>query len=473
MKLSVAATLLAQCVPALPQTLLMQDVGSTVDNVIHPLKAQGATPSTHAFNKLKSVSGHAKQRVLSKVQGTLKNVSPQWLKGHLQCDPSSTDADTGVLSCDHGFYCKESHASNHGGFCRAIPTSQSEAHAITTTYPSVPIDKDARLSCDPNAPDLGILSCGQGEICRPDGTSDMGGICVPTATASRKLVTVDAYLTSCDPSSSDYSPYCDCGGVDTTTGTGAISCLQSDYELCAGVIADIGVTYSFTSRNLTSLRACYEITVPYYQKACIVSNFQDGADVSSSCTIEFNGQECSSCVSTDSFYDFDCSAIDPNLVGSDVPQLLPVAAQCAYGPGGGGNYSVCIPCTEGTIIPPANYATNVTIEGYGDLSCGALAYGSANGLVPDALCPVFAGLAQASCCAPANTDPTSTPAPSSANVPDGGEPAPAPEGEEPAPAPEGEEPAPAPDGGSSAPLLPFHGVVWSVIVSTLAQMFVP
>lgn len=481
MKLAVAATLLAQCVPALPQTLIVQDLGNTIDHAVQPLHRFDGdkSPSIRLLSKLKdkAKNRHARNRALSQIQGVLKNGLSRSLKGHPQCDPTSTDPDTGILSCGEGLTCRKSDASDLGGFCQATLTSQglidrrNRVHAIgkrsfAPAYPFVGVAKDTpQTPCDPSSPDVGILSCQEDELCKHDESSALGGICVQTSAISRSLYTVDEYQSYCDPTSTELG-ICDCSGLDTATGTGSITCMQeipfgTYIPGCDGLIAYFSLSFEFTSSNFSSGTQCYAITAPEYQKGCFTKFYTGGATSADSCTAEFNGQECSSCAITDDFYDFDCSAIDPNVVGGTRNELLPILGECATG---GTNGTSCVLCSEGYAIPATKYGVFLPIATY-EISCGDLAIAPAYNFIPEPYCSSLAPVVQEECCeatssegteapAPGPSDPTSAPGPSETSAPEGGE------------------PAPAPDGGSHAAVLPVLGAVWSaVIFSTLVQLF--
>jgi hypothetical protein len=486
MKISVAAALLAQCVPAWSQTLVAntKDLlgSSSVDKKgQQPLLQRGLLPrryhrpSTRLLHRLKNkASRHARKPVLlSEGQGVLTNsFFTHPLKARQQCDPASKDPDVGLLSCSKGLSCVLSDASDLGGYCEGTVSmhgmTQGQAYAVEkgripplTYYTSVPFKKETQSQeCDPNAPDLGILSCQEGEFCSRNENSDQGGFCVQGGASSRSLFTVDDIVVLCDPSNSDgYEKECDCSALNNSTGSGTITCIHRDRTPyvpgCEDVLFDETYIYTFVSGPMISFTDCYEITVPYYQKACFIFHYPIGASTADSCSLEVNGQECSSCAITDEFFDFDCSTIDPNMVGSTVYELSSILAQCYAGAENG---TICTLCSEGYFIPEDKNDLNVTVPEYGAISCGTMAYAAASAKIPDSYCSSFATVAQNDCCEPSSTQGTnaSTPTPSNPEVPEEGEPAPE----------QGDE------ASAAVPVVvSVRGVAWSVILSTLAQLF--
>lgn len=325
----------------------------------------------------------------------------------LPCNPTSTDADTGILSCGENSFCKPVSWSLLGGVCTG--TSQAEfGHGFDNDGESAAgavLMKSSTVlaphECKPALIDVGILGCQEGEFCKVDETSKLGGICVRAVVPSRRrLATVDDFLPTCDPSNEYYSSACDCS---TWNVTGTISCVYEDQNFgfdvpgCDEVIGDMSTILAFEGRTLSSITNCYDITLPYSQKACVSLNVPAGASIADSCSIEFNGVDCNSCVSNDYFYDFDCSNVDGGTVGTSFVEWSSVLTQCYTG---AQNNTCTNLCAEGYSIPESRYDYILTIPDNGEVSCGFLAYSAANALIRDAICTSVTTAAQENCCQP-------------------------------------------------------------------------
>ncbi len=84
------------------------------------------------------------------------------------CDPKSTDADVGILSCGMNYVCEPSSTSSLGGVCSPLESTRRDSAGKSTE----------RVPCDPTLIDLGILACEGGQYCQHDETSETGGFCV-------------------------------------------------------------------------------------------------------------------------------------------------------------------------------------------------------------------------------------------------------------------------------------------------------
>ena len=114
-------------------------------------------------------------------------------------------------------------------------------------------DKNARL-CNPSSDDadVGLLSCGFNHYCAESQDSYLGGICSKTVDSSmgRRLQDSDVSVFGtvdlqefCDPSSPTVGTYsCDCTNFDLSTGSGYIGCVLSEgycFEECPQVCASL------------------------------------------------------------------------------------------------------------------------------------------------------------------------------------------------------------------------------------------
>ncbi len=353
----------------------------------------------HVQHRSKIPSLHAKRRSLKLKAKALRNNFPGVLK-NLLCDPTETEADTGILSCGEGRTCVPFLGSDLNGIC--VSKLPKENGSGTKQAISGPMLGKARwmkpdttstnlVPCDPEWIDIGILACGEGKICKSDKASDLGGFCFATPVSSRHLYTVDR----CDPASPFFYDFCDCTGLDTTSGTGVISCLPPEsfgdvYPGCEDTIVSTSTVYTFEGSNLISYRYCIEAMSPYYQKFC------QGYNVAiASCIIEFNGQVCNTCSIIEGSSSFDCSNIEGGGSGNSLLQGFPIFAQCYTGPS---TYTCTSLCASGDYIPFENYSNNVTTPELGEISCAALGLAEASVSIPDNLCPLYTAAAQSGCC---------------------------------------------------------------------------
>lgn len=350
---------------------------------------------------------HAKRRALHATRrldfqsGALRNI-PGRLKNQDLCDPSSTDADTGILSCGEDRMCQTSLESKLGGVCVRKNRSAGFADILGS------IRSNSRLihyntifsnivECDPAAIDVGILACEEGQFCRKDEAYELGGVCVATSANSRHLYTVEL----CNPASQLFSSTCDCTGFDPTTGAGFITCPYPgvpsaiyNYPGCEDITTSSSVIYTFQGSILASYGLCYDFTTTYNQQSC----FQ--LDLLGQCSVQLNGQTCSSCTMTGDTYFVDCSNVEGGGVGSSALDFVPILATC-YSPSTGnstGTYNCFTLCSEGDYIADANQDITVTVQGVGVFTCGDLAVAEALGTISDTECSAFITAAQSACC---------------------------------------------------------------------------
>ncbi len=269
------------------------------------------------------------------------------------CDPFSRDPDVGILSCEHGSFCKLSKDSLMSGRCTSA-IQEGGRHTLRTRNAfsrdgRSGILKNARksvtmaasegtLECDatPGSPDTGILSCRDGQHCVPHTSSSVGGVCVESASSRRRLYQLAGDPGLCDPNSEGYMYFdCDCSGYDVVTGTGNIACTVFEkycvgplYQGCDDVCATKTLSYNFLNFATPGYRFCDEIVTPYAQKICFEEIF--GLDV---CTLTFNDQPCTSCtIVPDHGYDFisfDCTNVG-GIKGKTIYDLLmlPIIETC-------------------------------------------------------------------------------------------------------------------------------------------------
>jgi hypothetical protein len=196
--------------------------------------------------------------------------------------------------------------------------------------------KTAEVECDPTASDadVGILSCGLGKYCMEVEDSGLGGLCVEAADVERDLqVSEPAIGDYCDPLSPRYGAYtCDCTNFDVASGTGSFECLFDEeycvdpaYSICAIVVgaADVAMDGSYVAST------CYDFFKPYDQSTC----FEYSS--TGTCAIDFNGMQCNSCERVDFIGDddvleneytcleFDCTNTEGMHTGSECTGASP------------------------------------------------------------------------------------------------------------------------------------------------------
>ncbi len=329
MKFSVAAGFLVQTLPALSlkadiltppeQRLQVKDIVYSAKgrpNSQGLLQHHSKTRALHARRSLVKQSRRARN-----VAGVLENLA--------LCDPAGTDADTGILSCGEGRTCVPNLGSELGGICiPRLPLKDQSATKEdmsglllgqphwTKHVTTVPTDL---VQCDPTVVDIGILACEEGKICKKDKASELGGFCLTVPSYSRQLETVAL----CDSASPDFNAFCDCTGLEPTSGTGDIVCLLAyNYRPigCDDLIYSAVATYTYQQSYLIYDAYCLVVTSPYYQTLC---QFYDSQ--SDSCLLDLNDQPCNTC--SVSFYD--CSNVQGGASGVFLDEVLPIFSQCS------------------------------------------------------------------------------------------------------------------------------------------------
>jgi hypothetical protein len=341
--------------------------------------------------------------------GKLKNAlqgSTSTRAGFAACDPSSTNADTGVLSCGKGRFCKPNKSSDLGGECADRIRSDSG----TTTGNGGALKKARQnnkgqaglVECDPAAPDLGILSCGPDESCVKNQDSNSGGFCVNPGRTARGLIHLTEDVGLCDPTSDDYGIYpCDCSSFDNTAKTGTISCNVADnvcfgdvfygcYETCGA----IQVTYDFEASSLSSLKYCYTFSTSDTESICVTY----GAGFAT-CETEYNGQSCTSCevLESDGF-SFDCSNTGGPSASGGRPIISTGAIEACYEPVEDGEYCKLCGYDSNGLVPYANNNLPVFLRGFGDTTCYGLVVASRSNQISAEKCSEASAVARSSCC---------------------------------------------------------------------------
>jgi len=209
--------------------------------------------------------GHrqGKHSARSRLSGRRKLNNARWQA--VECDPTSTDADIGILSCgDDSLYLEDS-KSTLGGFCvkssakarRHMEMKNGKSPPTTSTFERVNFAEAINPTrgsayCDPSSPYHGLLDC-------------------------------------------------NCNDFDLQTSTGSFQCIHHSYcfsavsECCADTCGSITISYENVGDGTYSYQACYAFETPYQQTFCFgkSKNLADGTSVG--CYGSFNGESCGAC----------------------------------------------------------------------------------------------------------------------------------------------------------------------------------
>jgi hypothetical protein len=435
MKLAVAAGILAQTLPVISEKAvdLLNGVGQEkkfdLASILASLpREQVPVDGLYRYGKQRRDRGGRRTQASLQKQLQGKKTGPLMSKplfpeNEKPCNPSSKDADVGILSCGKGKYCEEDETVFLGGKCtsRVAPEGNSLGMSKTAlaSFGKGGILKNIReaankaaaakgtLECDPstgNSVDVGILSCGEGKQCLPSPDSSRGGFCAPEAPASRQLYHLTAEAGLCDPTHPDYLTYdCDCTGFDNATGTGDIPCtVIEDYCLglvytgCADTCLTRTVGYTFDNFTSPGYSFCFDFSTPYAQKICFEEFFE-----TDTCEVSFNDQPCTSCelvgTGNSSAIAFDCVNAGGNEGSTEygLAELLPIIDTC-YIPG---YNEECTLCPESTAFNFYSYDTVVDIPELGEFNCRQLYYSSYQYYgISEGYCPAVAAATADACC---------------------------------------------------------------------------
>jgi hypothetical protein len=214
--------------------------------------------------------------------------------------------------------------------------------------------EEAIQECDPysatmNNADVGILSCGQGRYCLESSMVSSAknlaefsfqGVCIsmpdestvelldsmmlsPNEQGSRMLQSngtsvIDDMYDICYGNMSDAYVDCDCEGVDVATYTGSLSCQYSE-QICGDLSNVCGgnVTFCYQITYDLSVSAPYtfQTQMQYDFTSPTVFQYQYGVQYTGSpdpdsCTVSFDGTQCTSCEFTQILYDGDNAPTD-------------------------------------------------------------------------------------------------------------------------------------------------------------------
>jgi hypothetical protein len=282
------------------------------------------------------------------------------------------------------------------------------------------------MECDPSLEgdaDIGILSCGAGRYCAESAESPTGGICLTNEAngefgdrrrgLQRDETIIDELQYACDYAYLiEYE--CTCN-LDAATYSGTAVCTTP--SVCTTYPSACNVnttdcrsdTYSVNVKSVGSwdTELCIEFTAPYQQKTCYSLTMVDfGQDVASECSINFQGEACSSCQAYAMFdpneqggnitypsqicYLFDCTNTASGLSGNTC--TFPVSSMSLYLDTYG-----CPPCNlcgvNGTMMSPET-SVRVLNNTY---QCGYIQDVSSMGFFTEASCQYFSSAVETAC----------------------------------------------------------------------------
>ncbi len=364
-------------------------------------------------NKKSRVDASPDQKAASRVAKTRKVAARHKTTNSLSCDPWSSDADTGVLSCKEGRHCKPSTKSPLGGECLlssdvlnvtpkmsrfALPNKQGILRNIRISKSQI---TSSPIECDPSVADIGILPCGADASCVKSNDSKMGGLCQPSMTRRRTSTAYYGPSRLCASSSYEDTFYsCKCDDFDSTTKSGSITCTYKEetcfgsmYYGCYATCATRSFTQGFENDTYTSYKSCINFSTPRAESFCR-SYGNDWAK----CEVEFNGETCNSCSYEKYYLNFDCSNIPggPVLSGSGRPTASLSIIQECYKPVDG---EYCNLCGYDMFIPSSYGDKPIPLSGFGDtLTCYGLQEAQWSNQISTDKCTEASAVAQASCC---------------------------------------------------------------------------
>ncbi len=369
-------------------------------------------PRMNASSHQKAASQVAKAKKVASLGRRLKNEGAN--NDSLQCDPWSSNPDTGVLSCKEGRDCKPSKMSPLGGEC-LLPSDVLDGTIKTSrfAFPNkqevlrnirIPRSQNnsSPIECDPTVADIGILPCGSDASCVKSNDAKMGGFCETSMTHRRTSMAYDGPSSLCEgPSYQETYFSCKCEDFDSTTKSGSITCTDKEevcfgsmYYGCYGTCATRSFTQVIENDTSTSSKSCINFSTPKAESFCR-SYRNDRAN----CEVEFNGETCNSCSYEGYNLNFDCSNISggPVLSGDGwYITSLPIIQEC-YKPVDG---EYCNLCGYDMFIPHSKRDKVIPLSGFGDiLTCYRLQEAQWSNQISTDKCTEASAVAQASCCA--------------------------------------------------------------------------
>lgn len=215
MRLAVATALLVQSFPASSSSSIAKDV-RRVNKVERPDQKRRRSLSVPLNVGKESIKVDRKTKLVKEVKA-LKNLVSNLVPA-IECDPTFSSVDVGLLSCGTGQYCAESADSLLGGICMDVVTGQRALQDDNSTY----LSTVQSIFCEYN-----------------NATCSCSGY---DATAYTLDVTC-AFPTSCD-------------GQDSYCGGSFEHCFSADQ------------TISFLGAGLYTKSTCFKNSAPYEQDVC-------------------------------------------------------------------------------------------------------------------------------------------------------------------------------------------------------------
>lgn len=311
---------------------------------------------------------------LRNLRGTEQQQKHESSSARIECDP--TTVDVGVLGCGgHTQYCLESSSSSLGGYCVAATTDGSSSSPGNTRHHSFEEATAVAMSATATASRRRL---------EEDVIDDDEFVLDDNGKASYSLLN---YLESfCDLSDDSFT--CDCEPVDEMEYTSSAFCISPTYisevsTICGDQLPNITVSFSITSDFVVTApwtasgQFCIQLTEPRTLEYCYGYEW-NGEDQPKTCTMSFNGTECTSCDIVDDYCkEFDCTNTGLPISGSScdgifedyiykeifVKDYLPCPNAC-YLCGGPGGY---------TATPSAPFVGSSSSATCGEVQLGALA----------------------------------------------------------------------------------------------------
>ncbi|KAG7372634.1 hypothetical protein IV203_018777 [Nitzschia inconspicua] len=316
-------------------------------------------------------------------------------------------------------------------------------------------------SYDDAVVDVGILSCGKGRYCLESSfvssaeypvESSLGGVCVDMPAestidlldsimittqkdqlGSRNLqgnysTIIEDMNTICYGNLTGPNVACECEGVDVAAYTGSLSC--SYQEICGDLenLCEDTVTFCYAITYSLSVTAPYigGLQIQYDFSSPFVLQYQYGITYNGSpspetCTITFDGNQCSSCEFQEASecFTFDCSNTDNGLTGTVCGNATVVEEVLA-------DYLVFanLPCPGGCNICGGGYMTlrdnNITLPTGQTYICELVEIAALAGYFTgsrEEMCTMLPPLVEETCgCEGGTIDGTAAPSPADVDV---------------------------------------------------------
>jgi hypothetical protein len=186
------------------------------------------------------------------------------------------------------------------------PSIEDDLFLVNKPQVGAPLLKNSKkVECDPSSQDeldVGILSCGSAGqyFCKESEESSLGGFCIiegeDAASVSRVLYDFSGGF--CDPDDGNFQDdlNCNCDGLDSDI-TGKITCLVYDRccfeEVANPFCGSFSLDVDFVEGLPVNFVTCYSFTSPYEMTECYSRIYDSNRD--QTCEHTINDEACSSC----------------------------------------------------------------------------------------------------------------------------------------------------------------------------------